>query len=159
MASRSDNWSVVVVGPVGSGKTSLIQRLAYGTVLGSDPTLAPMCYRLETVTYWDTPGDDKFSWASEPLLKRADLVLYCLAPDGDSELRNYEALTAAPVLAVHTKADTTTTRTERDTSAVTGEGIDALTAEIAAVLGQGTRCPAPAGVNLAAEAPAKAGCC
>ena len=99
------SWSVVVVGPIGAGKTSLVQRLAYGDTLNSDGTVAPMCYRMPNLTLWDTPGDDRYSWSYEPLLQRCDLVLYCVSPEV-TDARSYAELTPAPVLVVHTKSGT-----------------------------------------------------
>lgn len=105
---------VVLVGAIGAGKTCLAQVLAYGETLGSLPTTAPLCYNLPGFVLWDTPGDDRFSWTCEPLLKRADLVLYCVAcsdpssgetPEEPSRLDTYRRLYAGPVVVVRTKLD------------------------------------------------------
>ena len=81
--------SVVIVGALGAGKTCLAQSLVYNTVLNSLSTVSPLCYRLDNYVLWDTPGQDKYSWASEPLLWRSKLVLYCVSLE-DFEERHLE---------------------------------------------------------------------
>ncbi len=125
--------TVAVVGPVGAGKTSLVQRIAYGAALGSDSTVGAIAYRSEQlpgVCIFDTPGDDKYVWAYEPLLKRASAIVYC-EPPGSAFTRDYAQLAPhAVLLTVRTKADTIQRRRAESadavTSALSGEGVDAL---------------------------------
>ena len=124
---------VVFVGPVGAGKTCLVQKIAYGETLNSLSTTAACCYRCddlpETLLY-DTPGDDRFSWAYDGIMRRADILVYCVPP-GEAHSRNYFELNPnAQVLKVHTKADTTQLRHREtdnfDTSVISGEGVNTL---------------------------------
>ena len=119
---------IVVVGPIGAGKTSLIQAICYGVLLGSEATLSCCLYEFGALKIWDTPGDDKYSWQAETAVRRATTVVYCV-PEGEAHTRDYSELNEdARVLKVFTKADRVATR-EGDgthTSAVTREGLETL---------------------------------
>lgn len=91
--------SVVIVGALGAGKTCLAQSLVYNTVLNSLSTVSPLCYRLDNYVLWDTPGQDKYSWASEPLLWRSKLVLYCVSLEDLPTLNEVKASNLHSVLA------------------------------------------------------------
>lgn len=173
---------VVVSGPVGSGKTCLVQRLCFDAVLGSDPTVACCSYQpsfLEPfgATLWDTPGDERFSWTFDRILQRAKLVLYCLEP-GDPGERDYARVTPdAEVWKVQTKVDTRAGPAEPkglnshartfqeanrsskvfETSAKTGEGIAELREALAEFFRAQTS-PAPAAGKLTPAKPKRSRC-
>ena len=67
---------IVVVGPIGAGKTSLIQAICYGVLLGSEATLSCCLYEFGALKIWDTPGDDKYSWQAETAVRRAPTGRY-----------------------------------------------------------------------------------
>lgn len=119
---------IVVVGPVGAGKTSLVQSLCYGGPLGSAATVACCVYDFGELKIWDTPGQDKYSWQAETAVRRATTVVYCV-PEGEAHTRDYGKLAeGARVLKVFTKADRAETRVGvgLHTSAVTREGVETL---------------------------------
>lgn len=131
---------IVFVGPIDVGKTSLIQRICYGTSLGSETTVACCIYRPEDfpedTAIWDTPGDDRFSWMADGFTARADTIVYC-EPAGTAHTRDYAKLNPlARILRVSTKADLEPASSEQAkgqaegdpirTSARTGEGVAEL---------------------------------
>lgn len=129
--------NVVFVGPVGAGKTSLLQRICYGETLGSAPSVCCCTYRpdeFDGALFWDTPGDDRFSWTADTVTKRAQVVVYC-EELGRPHERNYGLLNPdAAVLLVSTKADayedSRCAPAALRTSAVTGEGVADLVAKL-----------------------------
>ena len=108
--------------------------MVYGECLGSEPTVACCTYRPagpSGMLIWDTPGDDRYSWAAAGVVQRADVIVYCESPGNHA--RSYrEVNPTAKIIHVATKADTRSARSAdaRETSAATGEGTAELWEEL-----------------------------
>lgn len=130
--------SVVLVGPVGVGKTSLAQSLSK---LSRDlkATCCPECFALcrgtTVVLLWDTPGFSRFSSVSSALLGSASLLLSCSSCGSYCELPK-EA--KAKTLRVRTKDDLGEPWFPADLacSSLTGSGVGCLFDAIFSILEQ-----------------------
>ncbi len=119
-------YSVLVIGPAGAGKTSLIMRMVSLDPTNTVPTVAPAIHasliRGKIIHVWDTAGMERFNALTEGYTKHANLILSCSA-EGDFVAVDFE-----DVILVRTKDDLNLKwfSAHCATSSKTGEGVQEL---------------------------------
>jgi small GTP-binding protein len=144
---------VVVIGPQGAGKTSLITRLRCNTFVDRCPPTIGACFQCLIATneyseplnigVWDCSGQERFNAFLPQYIRGADVVLICLNTNSIEELDRYlrycrEYGSQSRVIVVVTQSDLkkpcesfiTYVTSQKiplfTTSSLTGEGIDEL---------------------------------
>ena len=120
MSSNSYSGKVILVGPSGVGKTSLLNTYITGTFdKNSTPTVSPTAIQVSItldnqisveLALWDTAGQEKFQSISQMFYRGSNLAIICVLSSQISEIEKWvqnirEIIPECIILLAFTKVD------------------------------------------------------